>query len=654
MKATLQDLGPYVRAQRVHRDWSQDDLAAKAACGRTAVAHLEQARRLPNPEALRAICETLDLPRTFWEALLSNDEVQRAHFEDALTELVGRQVSLQLHDEHSQEVAHSTVIGMFNSGRTARQLFDLFCATMVHYDVPSPSFKFFERYLGTRAFFSPKAFEEQVQRYQVEAIRIYSSLAAAYEGLSGAADLDAMLAPIAKRSDETYRARTEWSDIERIPDERLADLGYISAARAEKEHRERKWLSDFLREIAPEIAKGGALALARHSAKKRRKAGSLLRSFKSSLPHDLMSPLFVQTTDEDRILREATRLAPKEARDIERMGETQASGLRNLARYLAADMMDVYVATSMRSDADFASANAFVRRLFDHELVHPLKLRYFNPTQSWIEDRVAKGLVEALMLKRADATVYLAQKTDSFGKDSEASVALGQGKPVIVYVPALRVRAVELDTERLGLLARADLTRIVQQEADGEDREVDETTDDLALFSQVVSLRLSRVSEPDLTAAVREHWADFDLYGEDQRIENPELRARYRSWLDDVVHSKPLGELPEDLRAQIVGILVATATNFERRATVFREVHPLALQVILSTGVLNGIIVVRSIDGCASILARLVRNDLELQLEVDDANYRLVERTTRSTIRVIARHTLVSHAFAAYYKMRRE
>jgi hypothetical protein len=82
----------------------------------------------------------------------------------------------------------------------------------------------------------------------------------------------------------------------------------------------------------------------------------------------------------------------------------------------------------MRTDADFASVNSFVRRLFRHTEIHPLKLRYFNPTQSWIEDRVAKGLVEALMLKRADFTIYLAQKTDSFGKDSEASVALGAGE----------------------------------------------------------------------------------------------------------------------------------------------------------------------------------------------------------------------------------
>ncbi|MCZ7679810.1 MAG: hypothetical protein M5U28_14015 [Sandaracinaceae bacterium] len=332
------------------------------------------------------------------------------------------------------------------------------------------------------------------------------------------------------------------------------------------------------------------------------------------------------------------------------MESTQATGLRNLARYLTADFMDVYVATSMRSDADFASVNSFVRRLFKHSEVHPLKLRYFNPTQSWIEDRVAKGLVEALMLKRADLTIYLAQKADSFGKDSEASVALGQGKPVIVFVPSLRVPEVDVDSEKLGLLGRQGLQPIVEREAAGEDGEVDETTDDQALLAQVLSLRLQRATGAALAAAAREHWADFDLYGEDTRIPSETERAAYRAWLDACVVGGKNDGPDEAVRTHFIGILVATATNAEKRATVFREVHPLALQVILSTGVLNGILVVRSIDGCAAVLGRLVRNALDLELMVDDQNYRLVERSTRSTIRVIARHALIGNAFEAFYK----
>lgn len=562
---------------------------------------------------------------------------------------MGRRVSLRDHDPETSFVAHRAVMALFNSGKTAEQLHGALCAVLVNYDVAPPTLQFFQRFLRTDAFTSTTAFADRVQTYQAQAIRLYSSFAAAYHALSGTERLEDALAPLKPRDDASYRARTTWTEVEGIPEERLPDLGYISAARVQKEQKERELVATFLRELADGIEKRGRSATEEHSAKKRRKIGSLLRAFNSTLPHDLMSPLFAP--DPDRIRREAAQLAPKAAEDIKRMEATQATGIRNLARYLTADFMDVYVATSMRSDADFASVNSFVGRLFAHPSVHPLKLRHFNPTQSWIEDRVAKGLVEALMLKRADITIYLAQKADSFGKDSEASVALGQGKPVIVFVPSLRVPEVDIDSEKLGMLDRPELQHIIECEAAGDDREVDETTDQQALMAQVLMLRLRKATDSALVAAAREHWSDFDLYGEDVRIPTENERATYRAWLDRTARAH--GEqmtITQSMREHFIGILVASAMNAERRATVFREVHPLALQVILSSGVLNGILVVRSLEACADILARLVRNDLELDLKIDDQNYRLVERTTRSTIRVIARHTLIGNAFDAFYK----
>jgi len=89
--------------------------------------------------------------------------------------------------------------------------------------------------------------------------------------------------------------------------------------------------------------------------------------------------------------------------------------------------------------------------------------------------------------------------------------------------------------------------------------------------------------------------------------------------------------------------------RFERRAKIFREIHPLALQVILSSGVLNGILVARSVESCAMLLGQLVKNELALELKVDDDNYRLVEKTTQSTIRVISRNQLLRNAFVTFY-----
>src|ERR1022692_1131906 len=51
--------------------------------------------------------------------------------------------------------------------------------------------------------------------------------------------------------------------------------------------------------------------------------------------------------------------------------------------------------------------------------------------------QINKGLVEALMLKRARCTVYMVQESDTMGKDSELASTLAQGKPVIAYVPQI-------------------------------------------------------------------------------------------------------------------------------------------------------------------------------------------------------------------------
>ncbi len=94
---------------------------------------------------------------------------------------------------------------------------------------------------------------------------------------------------------------------------------------------------------------------------------------------------------------------------------------------------------------------------------------------------------------------------------------------------------------------------------------------------------------------------------------------------------------------------MALAVNFEKRANLFKAIHPLALQVILSSGVLNGILVVRSVESCARVLRGVIENRLELELRVEENNYKLVERTTGSTIRVISRNSLLTNALDNLY-----
>jgi hypothetical protein len=63
--------------------------------------------------------------------------------------------------------------------------------------------------------------------------------------------------------------------------------------------------------------------------------------------------------------------------------------------------MDVYFATSMRKAWEYKDLYEFIDRLMSAEEVKDLGLRYFDPTQAYTDNRVNKGLVEALMLKRA-------------------------------------------------------------------------------------------------------------------------------------------------------------------------------------------------------------------------------------------------------------
>ena len=182
------------------------------------------------------------------------------------------------------------------------------------------------------------------------------------------------------------------------------------------------------------------------------------------------------------------------------------------------------------------------------------------------------------------------------------------------------------------------------------DFEIDEAIDEEALVGAILKSRLDSASDVDLVESIRRQWHDFDLYGEAARIQETERKAEYRRVLDSVIHAEDAVSIPADIRRDLVGVLVATAIRFEGRARVFREIHPLALQVILSTGVLNGILVVRSVEQCANVLNALLRNKLDLDIVTDESNYRLVERTTGSTMRVISRHRLLGNAFERHYR----
>ena len=281
---------------------------------------------------------------------------------------------------------------------------------------------------------------------------------------------------------------------------------------------------------------------------------------------------------------------------LRKMRQTIKKGRHNQEVYLSYDHLDVYVATSMRESFDFWNVNNFLNALVSSKLLKDLKLRWFDPTQAYCEDRIDKGLVEGLMLKRAKCTIYLAQESDTLGKDSELATTLAQGKPVIAYVPQLR---------NFGEFRK--LSELVLSEIyPGEDRR------DVALF-------FLRLYGPEGA------WTD----------------KKIRTWLNSPRSAK---------FEEILCTIYDTANRmYDERAKLFKEFHPLGLQVNLETGVANGVIVVRTVEGCAKILRSILLRDLDFDIEENEGATILRERLTKSAYRVVTKDKQLTNSFWNFY-----
>ena len=652
----LEQLGLIIKNFRETKKESQEKFAKRLGTNRTAIAHLEQGRKVPSQKILTQICDDLNIPKVFWTQFIETQHALRIEFETLLSELVGNNVSLDMLSEIEIEEAEKHINLLFENNNSEDQTFDNFNRCLIFYGIKKVSKDFFDHYLKSDAFNNIQKLRLSIIQYQHDAIRLFSTFSLAYEELNKKDSLHKYLSQLDTKKLDSYKSRDEWTCIEEIANKDLPFLGYIAAEKVAKESKERKKLIDFLKTVIEKFENDGKINTIKlkevYDIKTLNQMDTLLRKFNSSIDHGLFSSLF--DPDIDLIKREISKLAPKDRKEIIRMQEVQDKAFANLSNYLTADYMDLYIATSMRSDGDFISVNEFTKRLLEHDDLRSLKLRYFNPTQSWIEDRVAKGLVEALMLKRASITIYMAQKLDTFGKDSEASVSLGQGKPVIVYVPKLKIDEIGLDSEELSKLSNKDLSNLL--ETNDEDCTENNDCDTQALMSLVLDQYLNKMTDPVLINTVKKYWAEFDFESEVNRIKNDDkkIEARekeeYRNFLDQIKKDEQILSISNSLKKHIIDIFIATTITFEKRAKIFKEVHPLALQVILSSGVLNGILVARSLNTCASLVSKLLENNLEFDLEIDDANYKLVEKTTGSIVRVISRNILLGHAFEQFYR----
>jgi hypothetical protein len=610
---------------------------------------LENGKLPDDIQYLAKICEKIKLPKSLWEHFLNAEYVQRIAFEELLEKLYGEKIYTDELDITNLSVVENKIKRLFSAPRlTADQYFDCLNSILVYYNILPVSKHFFDKYFQVNSFSTIHSFEQTIKKIQQDAIRLFSSINDAYIKLNSYNEMEFnnALKPVEERSTEKYSERTEWKSIKNIEDKYLPYLGYVAAIRIKAEAKERRKFANFLLEIAEKKVNGNLNIKNDYSEKKLRNMASLRTKLDSRLQYGFFDSLF--NPSEDELRQEAAYINPEKPEDIKAIEQTQNQAYHNLSNYLAADYMDVYVATSMREDSDFVSVNSFVENLFKNAEVEQLKLRYFNPTQSWIADRVAKGIVEALMLNRADICIYMAQKTDTFGKDSEASVTLGQGKSVIVYVPKLVDTKLNLDSESIGKMKRSDLlNNLAYAEIIDSDDEKIEDIDDRQIQNSYIKKILAQATEDDYTRIIQKHWADFGIVEAFKNSKNTAIEK----WLKKILSGSTSDiKFTKEIREGLLDFLVKQTSDFERRANLFREEHPLALQIIRNSGVLNGILVVRSIDTCAKLIKSIIENKLELEIQDDNDNYKLIEKNTLSAIRVISKHKLIANAFSTFYK----
>ncbi|MEE8451657.1 MAG: hypothetical protein V3R99_07065, partial [Thermoguttaceae bacterium] len=299
----------------------------------------------------------------------------------------------------------------------------------------------------------------------------------------------------------------------------------------------------------------------------------------------------------ERELRERLKANPddKSAVHLEECRQNVvAQATANQDAYLASDHLDVYVATSMRERHEFSAINRLTSAIFQDPSLADLKLRWFDPTQAYCPDRIDKGLSEALMLRRASCTIYLAQESDTLGKDSELASTLAQGKPVVAFVPEVTDAYVQAHWDGL-------------QESHPKKSEPEILLGQLAIYDPAAAW-----SDPIVRG-----WCDAPL-----KVDESALRQRLSNRMK---------------------------RHYDKRAETLRESHPLGIQVNLKTGVANGVLVVRTVRDCARLIRNIVMHQLEFQLEENDQYVALREKISGCVFRVMTRDSMLTNTFWNFY-----
>jgi hypothetical protein len=484
---------------------------------------------------------------------------------------------------------------------------------MVHKDrVETPFFEYFfgpDCKIGT----IPRG----VERFQQAALLLYGNFVFGYRKLSRMKDVAefkrevAAVFPDAKAEAAYFQNRQpKLLEIDRIEKDQTPFVGYLSANEVRADFRR----CELLLAAAETVGAAGAwdelLTTVREMAQQEELAllEATINNFRATNP--------------DADLARLAEFLKESFDQIEQLTKTvdsvRARATRNQGIYLTWDHMDVYFATSMRKAWEYKDLYEFIDRLMGANEIKDLGLRYFDPTQAYTDNRVNKGLVEALMLKRARCTVYSVQDTDTLGKDSELASTLAQGKPVIAFVPDLDVE------QRTAVLMAEDPATILERW-----RFVVYADDQIAQRLKADDLSVINHVEDALKQFCRQKiWSS---------LRDEDAIRRFASTTGEALAS--------------FCRLIATAEKivYDKRARTLKESHPLSLQVNLDIGVANGVLVVRTIPDCAALLRRILLGEMEFSLEENAGMWLLREKISGCIYRVVTNDRKLNNCFWNFY-----
>jgi hypothetical protein len=453
-----------------------------------------------------------------------------------------------------------------------------------------------------------------VKKFQETAMLRYGDFIFAFRTLSPIKDEAAFrteLGPLCTDGTDVLSGRSKrLLEIEEIPRSDTSLVGYLSATQIVADLERCKLLLLACNQVGNDASDWDGLATAIDDLTKpqgRRPVVGIIENFRKRNPDS-------NVADFREFLQRSS--AAIGARHI-RMEQVQAIAIRNQDIYLTWDQMDVYFATSMRKSWEFTDLYDFVKALMKSPELAALPISYFDPTQSYTKERVDKGLVESLMLKRARCTVYSVQDTDTLGKDSELAATLAQGKPVIAYVPTISVN------ERTAELVESDPAALL---------------DRLRFVLYADERFLSELSAEDVA------------FVESFRALNEFTRSmEFRSVPGPVVVNQFREKFQADLN-RLAGIVAGSEQRiYDSRANTLKSFHPLGLQVHLDTGVANGVLVVRTIADCAKLLMHILTNKMEFDVAEEKANWTLRDKISGSMFRVVTKNKKVNNCFWNFY-----